>query len=75
MLRNIIRSLATCNIFWSSDFVQWRVAVDQMYPSKIDKISNIGVFHGFSSGLNEVIPAAQWNLKYVKSHHVNGGGW
>jgi hypothetical protein len=46
-----------------------------MYPSKIDKISNIGVFHGFSSGLNEVIPAAQWNLKYVKSHHVNGGGW
>jgi hypothetical protein len=65
MLRNIISSLATCNIFWASDFVQWRVAVDQMYPNKINKISNFGVFCGFSPSVREIIPSEQWNLKYV----------
>ena len=63
MLRDIISLFATCEIFWAPDFINWREAVDQMYPTSIDKISNYGVFQGFSLDPISVKPSELWNLK------------
>lgn len=65
MLRDIISTIATCNIFWSADFRQWRVAVDQMYPDSIDSITNYGIFQVFRNDKKVVNIYKRWNLKYV----------
>jgi hypothetical protein len=64
MLRDIISSIATCNIFWAADFLNWKTAVDQLYPTEIDNISNLAIFQGFRKDNRKNI-FESWNIKYL----------
>ena len=55
MMQDIINSLATCNIFWTLDFKNWRPAVSEIY-SEIPSVSNYQYFSAFSMWVSLLRP-------------------
>ncbi len=52
MLQTILSKVATTTIFWAPDFSNWRSAVDNMYPTSIESITNFRVFKTYSLNPN-----------------------
>ena len=62
MLCTIISSFATCTIFWAADFVLQCNAIDNIYSTTIDRISDLALFYRSTTITKNLFQF--WNHKY-----------
>lgn len=63
MIKQLISQIGICNIFWSSDFCNYRDAVNQIYPNEILSISNYYYFY-VADASTLINPAILYKMKY-----------